>query len=110
MEINVNFPDYQSNVKRTANPETGLQGWALWLTSEAGEVAGAVIKITEQDMTTIKGVDAIDAVEGEIGDALFCLAQLCNYLGLDLGIVAKKNVEKLEKRYPSGFVKGGGIR
>lgn len=106
----MNFQDFQSSVSRTASPDTGLQAWALWLTSEAGEVAGNVIKVTEQGMVTIKGQDALEAISAELGDVLFCVSAIATYLGLDLGTLAKENIEKIEKRYPDGFVKGGGIR
>jgi hypothetical protein len=41
---------------------------------------------------------------------LWYLSNLCRILGVDLEQVAISNIEKLRKRYPDGFVKGGGIR
>jgi NTP pyrophosphatase (non-canonical NTP hydrolase) len=104
------FKDYQETCKLTANPNSPMWVWALGVAGEAGEVADIVKKVLDHKVTTIKGKDWLDAMKEEMGDVLFYLTALCNYLGLDLGAVARENVEKLAARYPNGFVEGGGIR
>jgi NTP pyrophosphatase (non-canonical NTP hydrolase) len=104
------FDSYQKYSKRTINENSELWVWALGLAGESGEVADIVKKVIDHKVTTIKGVDWLDAIEEELGDVLFYIAAICNHLGLNMGTVAEKNVEKLRKRYPNGFVEGGGIR
>jgi NTP pyrophosphatase (non-canonical NTP hydrolase) len=45
-----------------------------------------------------------EEIELEIGDTLFYLAHLCNYLDLDLGEVMDKNIAKLDNRRNEGTI------
>jgi NTP pyrophosphatase (non-canonical NTP hydrolase) len=75
---------------------------ALGLAGEAGEVANKVKKIIRDgklDKTALKG---------EIGDCLWYIAALCRDLNIDLGDVAKANLEKLQDRKARGTLKGSG--
>jgi NTP pyrophosphatase (non-canonical NTP hydrolase) len=101
---------YQKEVGVTYNPDTKLQGWTLGLCGEAGEFAEVVKKVTEHGVTEIKGKDALAAMSEELGDVLYYVAAIANYLNLDLLQIAVNNIKKLRERYPDGFVPGGGIR
>jgi NTP pyrophosphatase (non-canonical NTP hydrolase) len=45
-----------------------------------------------------------------LGDVLWYLADIATARGLNLADVAAGNLEKLQHRYPNGFVLGGGQR
>ena len=75
---------------------------ALGLAGEAGEVANKVKKII-RDGKLDKA-----ALKGEIGDCLWYIAALCRDLNIDLGDVAKANLDKLQDRKARGTLKGSG--
>jgi len=75
---------------------------ALGLAGEAGEVANKVKKLI-RDGKLDKA-----ALKGEIGDCLWYIAALCRDLNIDLGDVAKANLEKLQDRKARGTLKGSG--
>lgn len=68
---------------------------ALWLTSEAGEVADEVRRYIDG------GVDehAVDCVRVELGDVLWCVAEVATLLGLTLEDCAASQKRKQEDRY-----------
>ena len=102
--------DYQTEIKRFQNNKSTLATIALGVAGEAGEVADLVKKIVDHGITEYKGKDALEALADELGDVLWYVARLTNYLELNLGTLARNNITKLDQRYPSGFVEGGGIR
>lgn len=75
---------------------------ALGLAGEAGEVANKVKKIIRDGK-----LDKF-ALGAEIGDCLWYIAALCRDLNLDLGEIAKANLEKLQDRKARGTLKGSG--
>ena len=75
---------------------------ALGLSGEAGEVANKVKKIIRD------GKLDKSALGAEIGDCLWYIAALCRDLNLDLGEIAKANLEKLQDRKARGTLKGSG--
>jgi len=99
----MNSTDYQKLSARTLTPETTLAVLALGVAGEAGEVAEVVKKAMAHG-------GSLDALHEEMGDLLWYVAALCTHLGMDLGDVMEANIQKLERRYPDGFVLGGGIR
>lgn len=103
------FYEYQVAAARTSAapfPERErpmVQG--LGLCGEAGEVADTIKKATWH------GIPADpQKISDELGDVLWYVSDLCNHFGLTLEAVAKGNIAKLERRYPKGFVPGGGVR
>ena len=77
----------------------------LGLCGEAGEVAEMVKKASWHG----KPVDTALMCD-ELGDVLWYVADLASHYGLSLEFIALENVEKLKRRYPDGFVVGGGVR
>ena len=75
---------------------------ALGLAGEAGEVANKVKKIIRDGKLDKSSLGA------EIGDCLWYIAALCRDLNLDLGEIAKANLEKLQDRKARGTLKGSG--
>lgn len=105
----MNFEEYAIAVARTKNDSMSVRelysNWALGITGEAGEVADIVKKYLYHG----KSLD-LNHLEEEIGDTLYYLQALCNLVGLTFGDCTQKNADKLKKRYPNGFVEGGGKR
>jgi NTP pyrophosphatase (non-canonical NTP hydrolase) len=94
----MDFSQFQAATTRTLSKDTTMAVIALGVAGEAGEVADIVKKFVGQghpfDLSKMKN---------ELGDVLFYLAAMCDHLGIELEEVAKENVRKLEKRYPTGF-------
>lgn len=71
---------------------------AALLVGEAGEYADAVLK----HVVFGEPQDTENMIE-ELGDILFGVQKECNRLGITMEEVIKRNQDKLEKRYPSGY-------
>lgn len=102
--------EYQAKAKTTSNYPENVYGTlclALGLTSEAGEVAGAVRRIVRDDegvLTSSRRSKLLD----ELGDVYWYLAVLSDKLGFTLEEVAARNIEKLEDRRKRNKIKGEG--
>ena len=100
MDVNV----YQDRAVATAiYPETHKITYpALGMAGEAGEVANKVKKIIRDGK--------MDKAElaAEVGDCLWYIAALCRDLNLDMGELAKSNLEKLYGRKQRGTLQGSG--
>ena len=80
---------------------------ALGLTNEAGEVAGKIKKIF-RDKAGVMDEGDIVALQSELGDVLWYLAQLATELGLSLDEIAEHNLVKLQDRLSRGKIHGDG--
>ncbi len=93
---------YQTLAERSAGAggdgDRRLMVAALGLAGEAGEFANLVKKMTAHGHPFDP-----DALEDELGDVLWYLAEAATASGLDLDYIAQNNVAKLRKRYPEGF-------
>lgn len=105
---------YQQQAFTTAlYPEKGTGTWGalsyavLGLQGETGEVAEKVKKIWRDDGGVISAAKRLE-IEAELGDVLWYLGGVCTELGLDLGEVAEKNLEKLASRKDRGVLHGNG--
>lgn len=104
LTITAFFDEYQGKAHRTAADTTNkaqlqvLAGLCLGLTGEAGEVADTVKKSVMQGHPL-----SISTVIDELGDVLWYIAELADFLGYGLSAVASDNIRKLETRYPDGF-------
>ena len=106
--MSLTFDEYQEGTAKTAvyPLDKALEYTALGLTGEAGEVANKVKKILRKD-----GGDPVQALiqlADELGDVLWYVSELATTLGLDLSIVARRNLEKLASRQEEGTLKGSG--
>lgn len=72
---------------------------ALGLAGEAGEFANLVKKRFAHGHTDI----GPDELADELGDVMWYLAEAATSLGLELGEIGRRNVDKLRHRYPDGF-------
>jgi NTP pyrophosphatase (non-canonical NTP hydrolase) len=103
------FKEYQENTKKTAvydkkyrfiYPPLGLAG-------EAGEVAEK-FKKAFRDNDGVITEERKEEISKELGDVLWYVSQISTELDLDMGEVAKKNLEKLFSRKNRGKLSGDG--
>lgn len=74
-----------------------LQG-LMGLNGEAGECIDILKKVLFQGHDLDK-----ERLASELGDVAWYLAVSADAIGYDLETIFKKNIEKLNKRYPNGF-------
>lgn len=79
----------------------------LGLVGEAGEVAEKFKKIVRDRNGEITEKD-VQELSKELGDVLWYVSALSDYLGLSLEDVASENIEKLFSRRDRGVQKGSG--
>ena len=102
MDFDMN--EYQVKAQRTTathTEEDKLINGCMGLAGECGEVCDLVKKFAFQGHALDR-----DKVIEELGDVLWYCAELAEGLGIDLGSVAQRNIEKLFNRYPYGFEPG----
>lgn len=96
------FSEYHKLAQRTSNPKltknAHVMNGALGLCGEAGEVADSVKKAYMQGHRFDR-----EHICEELGDVLWYVAETAAALGFDMDDIAMKNIEKLCKRYPTGF-------
>lgn len=99
------FDAYQLKAKGTAiyAEKVALPYLSLGLAGEAGEFAGKVAK-HYRDQTRLDDEDLIK----ELGDMLWFVSQMADYLGYDLSEVAERNLKKLADRKDRGVIGGSG--
>ena len=106
----MNFDDYQLRAKQTAKYPVighGVIYPTLGLTNEAGEVAGKIKKIFRDKEGVFSEADRT-ALQAELGDVLWYLAQVSTELGLSLDEIAAQNIAKLLDRQLRGKIQGDG--
>lgn len=81
-----------------------LVHYSLGLAGEAGEIVDTVKKTLRDG----KVLDKVNLVE-EAGDILWYLTNLLSAVDSSLEEAMKKNIAKLEARYPEGFTEQAGI-
>ncbi len=100
-KTNSSLKDYQSLCKATAKKfetsEKEILTWGLGIAGEAGDVASCIKKTFAHDN------DQKEGIRENIGDCLWYAAMICNFFGWDMQEVLDENIEKLKKRFPSGF-------
>jgi NTP pyrophosphatase (non-canonical NTP hydrolase) len=95
------FEEYTAAVMRTAPPAHApglLANLALGVAGEAGEVADLIKKQIFHPHDPEP-----DRLIAELGDVLWYVAALASTLSVPLEEVARRNVAKLQARYPAGF-------
>ena len=102
--------DYQENAGWTniyPYGRAGLYAMTLGLCGESGEFADKMKKIIRDHDGLFKVGDR-EALAGELGDVLWYVSQVAYRLGLDLSVVADKNLRKLKSRQERGVIGGSG--
>ena len=87
--------------------ESGLIEKVLGLPGEAGEAADKFKKIIRDKSGVISKASREEIVK-ELGDVLWYIAMIAEYLEVPLSEVAKMNIDKLESRYNRNKLHGSG--
>lgn len=94
--------DYQEKAKRTAallgSPIMDDLHMILGMQTEVAEMAD----VYKKHIAYGKPLDLVNIKE-EIGDALWYIANLCNYNAWDMREIMQTNIDKLQARYPEKF-------
>ena len=100
---------YQQVAKQTAiyPREQAIIYPTLGLTGEAGEVANKVKKIIRDDGNKINE-GLVQEISAEIGDCLWYISVLADYIGIKLSDIANANLIKLANRKKKGTIHGSG--
>ena len=96
----MNGSEYQKLAMRTATElpqKEALHHGLHMLSAEAGECNGLMQK-------TYQGHELlITEMIKELGDCCWAIARVCDAIGVSFDQVLEANIEKLKKRYPTGF-------
>ena len=93
--------DYQRMARRTAGTKRKSDKMEEALFGLAGEV-GELCDHYKKYMHQGHDID-YDHMAEEAGDVLWYLAEIADALGVTLEEIARRNIDKLLKRYPDGF-------
>ena len=106
----MNFSDYQKRSRATAQYSSighPVIYPVLGLANEAGEVAGKIKKVFRDKGGEISA-ETRSALQAELGDVLWYLAQVCTELDISMDEVAESNLAKLLDRQARGKIRGDG--
>jgi NTP pyrophosphatase (non-canonical NTP hydrolase) len=103
------FGDYQKSALKTADLQrkNELFHLLLGLVGETGEIAEKFKKLVRDKDTDESQIDRAD-IQKELGDILWYVAVLAEYLGIKLEDVATLNIQKLADRQKRGVLGGTG--
>lgn len=107
------YPDFLNGMMKYSKDgimigtEPGLMEKVLGLPGEAGEAADKFKKVLRDKNGIISSHDREEIVK-ELGDVLWYLAMIAEYLEVPLSEVANMNLEKLESRLERNKIHGNG--
>ena len=93
--MNKNYSEFQKKTEYHKNYD--IKYYGLGLAGEAGEIANEIKKIDRDDnckLTKKRKEKIID----ELGDVIWYVHGICNYLDVPISYVMEKNMEKLTAR------------
>jgi NTP pyrophosphatase (non-canonical NTP hydrolase) len=106
----MDLDEYQRGALRTASARdkrNELLHLVLGLVGESGEIAERFKKWI-RDMDSDESLIDRDAIAKELGDVLWYVAVLADYLDLSLEDIALSNLDKLASRQRRGVLGGSG--
>ncbi len=102
--------EYQVRALRTAASKDKPNEFfhlVLGLVGESGEIAEKVKKIVRDHNSDLEKLDK-DDIAKELGDVLWYVATLANYLDFDLEEIGSQNIVKLADRKKRDKISGSG--
>ncbi|GAC1391682.1 MAG: nucleoside triphosphate pyrophosphohydrolase family protein [Candidatus Saccharimonadales bacterium] len=100
--------EYQAYALSTAvDKNNELFHRVLGLVGEAGEIAEKIKKLVRDHNSDLEKLDTLDIAK-ELGDTLWYVATLADFLGYSLDTVAEMNIKKLEDRKNRNVLQGSG--
>lgn len=108
--MSLSLKDYQTAALKTARGKQErdeLFHLVLGLMGETGEVAEKFKKLVRDKGSDVKQLDLND-MKKELGDVLWYLAVLAEFLGLSLEDIARDNLTKLADRQKRNALHGSG--
>ena len=102
--------DYQRAALTTARDKDAPDEFmhlVLGLVGESGEIAEKVKKLIRDKDSDLGRLDH-DDIAAELGDVMWYVAVLANFLGYSLNDVARKNIDKLADRQRRAVLGGSG--
>ena len=101
---------YQDKACETAifPKHKAMEYLALGLTGEAGEIANKIKKFIRDGATEEEFLEKKIQIGYEIGDVLWYCAVLAEEMGMNLGHIMEKNLQKLNDRKKRGKLSGSG--
>lgn len=104
----MNMDEYQKRALLTAQDEGHeLEQRVLGLVGESGEIADKLKKWYRDDKADPSKLDK-KAIASEVGDTLWYIATLADFLGYKLSEIAEENAKKLQDRSTRGVISGSG--
>lgn len=79
----------------------------MGLSEETGELMGKMKRVFRQKEDKIS-VEKVEEISAEMGDILWYLTLIAEYLGLEIEDIAKQNIEKLDDRKSRNKIEGSG--
>lgn len=102
--------EYQKKALKTAASKEKHNEFfhlVLGLVGETGEIAEKVKKLVRDQNSDVSKLDKKD-IEKELGDVLWYVATLANFLNIKLEDVGTNNINKLASRQKRGKLAGSG--
>ncbi len=103
------FQEYQKHALKTASDDKPLEFYhrVLGLVGESGEIAEKVKKLIRDGDGSPDSLDK-DDIAKELGDVLWYIATIADYLNIPLESIAQTNVDKLADRQRRNSLHGSG--
>lgn len=104
------FNEYQTAALRTSrgkNANNELLHLVLGLVGESGEIAEKMKKLIRDKESDESQIDRQDIAK-ELGDVLWYIAVLADYLEIEFDDIAKTNIVKLADRQKRNVLQGSG--
>lgn len=102
--------EYQKSALKTAAKKDKKNEFfhlVLGLVGESGEIAEKVKKIVRDHDSNIDKLDK-DDIAKELGDVMWYIATIADFLEIDMDYIGVKNIDKLASRQRRGKLAGSG--